>query len=172
MTLRTEPCNDDRAAVRAIIESSGFFYPDEVAVAVELVEERLSKGVERGYHFLFAEAEGQVLGYACFGPIPCSQHSYDLYWIAVHERQRGGGLGRMLLDAAEKTVAGMGGRRIYVETASRPQYAPTRAFYAACGYLAEAVLEDFYAPGDSKVIFVKIVGAAERHQPPEGVQWV
>lgn len=143
--------------MRNILESSGFFYPDEVDVAVELVDERLSKGVASGYHFLFAEQDGQVVGYTCFGPIPCTQVSYDLYWIAVHEQQRNQGLGRLLLEGSEQAIAALGGRRIYVETASRPQYEPTRAFYQRCGYQVAAVLEQFYAPGDDKVVFLKVV---------------
>jgi hypothetical protein len=31
------------------------------------------------------------------------------------------------------------------------------AFYGACGYKIEATLEDFYAPGDAKVILLKIL---------------
>jgi hypothetical protein len=44
-----------------------------------------------------------------------------------------------------------------VETSSRPLYEPTRRFYLACGYRLEAQLEDFYAPGDGKVIFLKVL---------------
>jgi hypothetical protein len=47
---------------------------------------------------------------------------------------------------------------VYAETSSRPQYEPTRSFYRACGYRLEARLEDFYAPGDGKVIFLKVLG--------------
>ncbi len=56
-------------------------------------------------------------------------------------------------------MAGRGARRIYADTSSRPQYEPTRAFYLACGYTQEALLADFYAAGDGKVIFVKILSA-------------
>ena len=141
--------------VREIIESSGFFYPDEVGIAVELVEERLAKGLDSGYHFLFAEKANRVVGYACYGPIAGTQCSYDLYWIAVHHDCRGGGIGKSLLTACEREIARMGGRRVYIETSSRPQYEPTRAFYLNCSYEEEAVLKDFYHPGDSKVIYVK-----------------
>ena len=42
-----------------------------------------------------------------------------------------------------------------VETAGRPDYAPTRAFYEARGYRAVGLIPDFYAPGDDQVTFVK-----------------
>ncbi len=46
---------------------------------------------------------------------------------------------------------------VYVETSTRPQYAPTRSFYLACGYHLVAELPDFYAPRDGKAIFLKIL---------------
>jgi ribosomal protein S18 acetylase RimI-like enzyme len=154
---REEVKPEDREHVRAIVESSGFFSHAEVAIAVELVEEYLTKGVQSGYYFLFAEYDNQVVGYTCFGPIPGTMHSYDLYWIAVHNQYRGLGIGKALLGHSERVIAHLGGQRIYIETSSRAQYKPTQAFYAACEYRQEAKLEDFYAPGDGKIIYVKTV---------------
>ena len=74
------------------------FPPNGVDVAIELVDERLSKGTASGYYFLFAEREGLTIGYACYGPIACTQHSYDLFWIAVDVRHQRSGLGRHLLS--------------------------------------------------------------------------
>ena len=50
-------------------------------------------------------------------------------------------------------------RLIVVETAGRPDYRPTRAFYEARGYRPAAVIPDFYAPGDDQVVYVKTLGA-------------
>jgi ribosomal protein S18 acetylase RimI-like enzyme len=148
----------DAHAVREIVASTGFFSPAEIAVAVELVDDRLSRGDKSDYHFVFAEWAGRVIGYACFGPIACTVGSFDIYWVAVHQEHRGGGVGRTLLAAGEARIAAAGGRRAYVETSSREQYAPTRAFYERCGYVRAAELPDFYAPGDGKVIYVKVLG--------------
>jgi hypothetical protein len=46
-------------------------------------------------------------------------------------------------------------RKVYIETSSRPIYESTRQFYLKTGYRVEAILQDFYADGDSKYIFVK-----------------
>jgi hypothetical protein len=46
-------------------------------------------------------------------------------------------------------------RLIVVETAGRPDYRPTRAFYEARGYRKASVIPDFYAPGDDQVVYVK-----------------
>jgi ribosomal protein S18 acetylase RimI-like enzyme len=153
---------DDAAAVREITAASGFFSPAEVEVAVDLVGERLAAGAASGYEFVFAEAADErgdpvVLAYACFGPIPLTASSWDLYWIAVRPQRRRAGLGRAVLREAERTVAAAGGSRIYVDTSSRPQYEPTRAFYRAAGYTEAARLPDFYAPGDGKVVFSKVL---------------
>lgn len=155
--FRTEPTLDDIAAVRRIVTSTGFFREDEIGIAVELVEERLDDGLAAsGYHFVFADAQtGGAAGYACFGPIPCSLTSWDLYWIAVDATAQRGGLGRALLEAAEASVRAQGGKAIYIETSAKPQYDATRHFYVACGYVLEHVFEDFYAPGDGKAVYSK-----------------
>jgi len=159
LLFREDVRPDDRQAVGRLVRATGFFSEEEIGIAEELVEERLSRGDVSGYFFIFAEAENRLLGYACFGPIPGSSHSFDLYWIAVDPGAQKRGIGRSLMDAAERLMAGRGARRIYAETSSRPQYEPTRAFYLACGYLEEAFLNDFYAPQDGKVIFVKTLSA-------------
>jgi len=157
VVIRDQVKPADSQAVREILSSSGFFYEEEIAVAQELVQERLAKGLASGYHFVLAESAAQPLGFACFGPIALTQCSYDLFWIAVHQKTRHGGLGSRLLAECERRIAAMGGCRVYIETSSRPLYEPTRAFYLRRGYQLEATLEDFYAPGDGKVIFVKAV---------------
>jgi len=150
----------DVGNVRRIVESSGFFSDEEIEIAVELVQERLAKGIKSGYYFLFAEEGGNVVGYTCFGPIAGTKSSYDLYWIAVHNDFRGAGIGKELLAATEREIARQGGQRIYIETSSREKYEPTRAFYRNRGYQEEALLKDFYSPGDGKVIYVKEVSPA------------
>jgi GNAT superfamily N-acetyltransferase len=157
MVWREEPRSSDANTVKDIIASSGFFSKEEIEVAVELVEERLHKGLSSGYYFIFAEMDEQVIGYSCFGPIPCTTESYDIYWIAVREGLRGSGLGREILERVEPRIRSMGGKRIYVETSSRAQYEPTRSFYMRCGYKEAATLEHFYSLGDHKVIFLKVL---------------
>jgi len=75
----------------------------------------------------------------------------------VHPDLRGRGLGKQLTARTEEAIRAAGGHRVYIETSSREQYVPTREFYLRIGYQVEAVVEDFYAPGDGKVILVKVV---------------
>jgi D-alanine-D-alanine ligase len=156
VAYRHEPRPGDPERVRELVAGTGFFSAEETAVAGELVADRLARDDASDYHFLFAEdAEGRVVAYACFGPIALTQSSWDLYWIAVDAAVQGRGLGRAVLAGSERRIAALGGRRVYVETSSRPQYLPTRSFYERCGYRVGATFDDFYAPGDGKVVFVK-----------------
>ena len=152
---RYEAKDTDPRDVHMITESTAFFSETEVAIAVELVRERLELGEESGYYFVFAEHSGKVIGFTCYGPIAGTESSFDLYWIAVLEGFHGMGLGKRLMKITESKIAEMGGTRVYIETSCREQYNPTRQFYDACGYLHEATLKDFYSKGDSKAIYVK-----------------
>lgn len=157
MEIRRTANPTDPAAVEALVRLTGVFSLAEVAVARELVEERLNRGAASGYEFLFLDDEQGLLGYACWGRIPCTEQSFDLYWIAVRPERQGGGVGRRILALAEEEIARSGGSRIYVETSTRAAYDPTRAFYERCGYARAATFEDFYALGDGKAVYLKTV---------------
>lgn len=147
----------DVPAIRSIVEATGMFSAEEADVAAELAEESLQRGDSSGYRFVIAESAGSVVGYACFGPIPCTRSSFDLYWIAVDPHSQRLGLGRRIIGQVESRVGSVGGTRIYVDTAGRDEYIPTRAFYERMGYVCAAVLPDFYAPADAKVIYAKVL---------------
>ncbi|MBN2213102.1 MAG: GNAT family N-acetyltransferase [Bacteroidales bacterium] len=146
----------DKKKIRELLLSTGFFYDYEVQVAIDIVELTLRKGDESsGYHFVIAEHENKVLGFSCYGAAPCTTASYDIYWFAVHKASMNKGLGSKILMHTEAIISGKGGRNIWIETSSRPTYAPTRAFYQKKNYVVQAELPDFYAPGDNKIIFRK-----------------
>lgn len=149
--------SNDIERVRDIISSTGFFTDEEINIACELVEEKILKDEMSGYYFIFIEEEGRTIGYSCFGAIPATKLSFDLYWIAVHQNYQNRGLGKVLLKESEKEIGRLGGERIYVETSGCEKYISTRKFYLACNYKEEAVLKDFYAPGDAKYLYLKIL---------------
>jgi ribosomal protein S18 acetylase RimI-like enzyme len=155
LVFRENVLPGDPVAVRGIVESTGFFYDHEIDVAVELVDERLQRGMDSGYLFLFAAQGDRTVAYSCFGEIACTEGSYDLYWIAVHDDCRNQGIGKILLDRTEALIAGRKGRAIWVETSGQEKYLPTRKFYGRLGYEEEAVLKGFYSANDDKIIYVK-----------------
>ncbi len=80
LPLRETPRLTDVAAVRALVDATKFFRDDEVAIAAELVQERLDRGPESGYEFVFVDRGDDLVGYdCCYGLIPCSTVSWDLY---------------------------------------------------------------------------------------------
>ena len=66
LDFRYEPRVDDVENVREIVTSTSFFQKHEVPVAVELVQERLEKGIESGYLFIFVEMDNRTIAYACY----------------------------------------------------------------------------------------------------------
>jgi ribosomal protein S18 acetylase RimI-like enzyme len=160
VTYRSRPRLDDAPRLRRLVAATGVFYPEERAVALELLELRLTLGRKSGYEFLFAERAGELVGYCAWGNVPLTRASYDLYWIAVAPTCQGQGVGRALLARTEHAVARRGGGRLYIETSSRAVYARTRRFYRDAGYRQVARLVDFYAPSDHKVVFCKVLARA------------
>jgi len=155
-TYRQQIQHSDVGAIADMVKSTGFFSEEEIDIALELAEEKLTQPHDSSYQFLFAEDEGRVVGYTCYGLIPATHFSYDLYWIVVHKDMRGHGLGKLLMIETEKLILQKGGRQIYAETSSRDQYIPTHKFYESCGYRQVAFLDNFYYEGDSKIIYAKV----------------
>jgi ribosomal protein S18 acetylase RimI-like enzyme len=154
VTFRYDALPADVGGVRELVAGTAVFLAHEVEVAVELVQERLDLGPPSEYEFVFAEEEGSLLGYACYGPITITQGSFDLYWIAVRKDAQGRGLGKRLLAESLQLIRQAGGRKLYIETSARPEYAATRAFYERSGCRLEATIADFYGVGDAKLIYV------------------
>jgi ribosomal protein S18 acetylase RimI-like enzyme len=112
-----------------------------------------------------------LTGYACYGPTPGTDGTYDLYWIAIHPDAQGAGDGSRLLHEVERRLGERGGRLLVVETSSRESYIGTRRFYERRGYHEAARVSSFYAPSDDRVVYTKrltLVGASAPtvHSPP------
>ncbi len=153
--FRSEPVPEDRKAIKKILAGTKAFHRREIEVALELLDDRLSKGFDSEYMFLFCEIGGKTAGYVCYGPITMTKGRFDLYWIAVDVSAQGKGIGSALLKKAEAEMARLGCRHIYAETASKKEYALTREFYRKSGYSFVALVPEYFAPDDDKLIFMK-----------------
>jgi len=142
-----------RARLEQLTRSTGLFREEEVATAVELLDESLAG--DDDYQFVGAFADDQLVGYACWGPTPGTAATHDLYWIAVDGERQGAGVGSQLLNEVERRLMADGCRLIVVETSSRADYGPTRGFYETRGYTRTATIPGYYAPGDDLVIYTK-----------------
>lgn len=153
---------DDRAQLAELLVATGAFNGEEVGIALALFDATLLAGADgdaggagdaqHDYELVGAFEEERLVGYACFGPTPATEGTFDLYWLAVHPEVQRGGVGSALVGAVEATLAARGGRLLVVETSSRADYARTRAFYARGGYAEAARVRDFYAPSDDRIM--------------------
>jgi ribosomal protein S18 acetylase RimI-like enzyme len=146
ITLPTDP-----ARVGALVAATGVFTEEEVSVAEQLVQSTVDE--TEIYRFLFAERDGELLGYTCFEAIALSDLSWDLYWIAVHPEAWGSGLAIDLMARTGNVIKRRGGRFVFAETSSTDPYQRTRAFYLKAGFEEAARFADFYRAGDDKVIY-------------------
>ena len=180
--LRVGPLDPShRARLAEIVRLTGAFSEEEVLVAVALFDEAfaglgsrvsglatpkpgtrdpnpgsLTPASTPPYRFLGAfTRDGELAGYACYGPTPATDRVWDLYWIAIDPAAQGTGGGTLLLTEVERRLTDDDARMLVVETSSRSDYAATRAFYARRGYLEAARMRDFYAPADDRIIYVK-----------------
>jgi ribosomal protein S18 acetylase RimI-like enzyme len=148
-----------RAALEALVRATGVFREDEIAVALEVFDSALGDEPD-DYTLVGALDEaGALLGYACYGPTPCTVRTWDLYWIVVHPAAQGRGVGTALLNDVERQLEIANARLLVIETSSKNDYAATRGFYRSRGYEPAARVPDFYDIGDDRVIYVKRLGA-------------
>lgn len=153
--LRKEPLSKDRVFLKELLLSTGVFFHHEIEVAIELVNDRLIKGDESEYLFIFADKEDGTVGYICYGPITMTEERFDINWIVVRKDMQSKGIGSLLLGEAEKHIKELSGTYIFIETSSRDVYKPTRDFYRKYGYLEVARIPDYYSKDDDKVVFMK-----------------
>ena len=142
-----------RARLEQLTRDTGLFRAEEVATAVELLDESLAG--DEDYRFLGAFDDDTLVGYACWGDTPGTESTSDLYWIVVDRERQGAGIGSGLLNEVERLLTADGRRLVVVETSSRADYVPTRGFYEARGYTRTATIRAYYAPGDDLVIYTK-----------------
>lgn len=145
-----------RARIRDILEATKVFRYDEVMVAMEVLDVYLNQPEQTDYRLIGGFSEkGELIGYACYGPTPCTVGTWDLYWLAVDPTRHGQGVGRRILGRVESEISHRDGRLVLAETSSQPSYEPTREFYAHRGFELVSRVSDFYAPGDDRLIFAK-----------------
>jgi ribosomal protein S18 acetylase RimI-like enzyme len=156
---------DHRDPVRALLEATGAFRAGEIDVALELFDDGVGREATDYRHLGVFDDAGTLAGYACYGPTPGTDGTFDLYWIAVHPAHHGRGAGSRLLDAVERRLRDARARLLVIETSSRDDYASTRRFYERRGYVEAARIVDFYAPGDDRLTCCKRITTSHAERP-------
>ncbi len=169
-----------RGRIAELLAATGVFSDSEMAVALELFDEAISApvaspGTQPDYNFLGAfTSRGELAGFACYGPAPDTDGTFDLYWLAVDPSLAGNGAGTLLLSEVEQRLRSSDARLVVAETSSRDDYESARWFYARRGYTEAGRVCDFYAWSDDRIIFTKrlspaAAGNARHTQEHQGV---
>jgi ribosomal protein S18 acetylase RimI-like enzyme len=146
----------DTYALVALADATGLFKPIEIVALREVFDDFHATNHADDHHACLLEEDGAILGFVYYAPAPMTDRTWQLWWIAVRKDQQGRGVGGRLLRFVEDDIrVNRKGRVLFIETGSLPHYELTRAFYRKHGYEQHAMLKDFYADGDSMVVFRK-----------------
>jgi len=122
-TIR-DVADDDIAQVIAIWHASGVARPwNDPATDIAFARRRPHSTI------LVAASDGRILATAMVGE---DGHRGWVYYVAAAPDQQGGGLGRMMMDAAEAWLAKRGVWK--VQLLVRSDNAPVKRFYEHLGY--------------------------------------
>lgn len=144
---------EDSTAILDIASREALFNPEERRVIAELLTDYLNRQDHNGYYFLSALNGSEVIAFACYGPTPLTEGTFDLYWISVHSDWKNKGIGRQLMEGIIQRVRLLKGRLLLADTSGKEAYTPTRAFYERQGFTPAGRIKDFYAPGDDLVVY-------------------
>jgi ribosomal protein S18 acetylase RimI-like enzyme len=139
----------------SLAETTGVFKPHEIEALREVLDDYFAGEREFGHICETYESDKVVLGFAYYAPIPMTDRSWQLWWIAVTKQTQAKGIGGKLLKHVEETIRQKNGRLLLLETSALPYYELTRKFYLKHGYDQEATVRDYYSDGDSMVMFWK-----------------
>jgi len=148
---------DDMIALIAIADAIGF-QPNELEQLSEMLADYFG-GDSDSDRFWLTDDDNGPIGVAYCEPERMTNRTWNLQLIAIRPDRQGQGRGATLLRYVEQTLTARGGRMLLVETSGLPEFERTRAFYRQCGYEEEARIRDFYAAGDDKVVFRKVLNA-------------
>ncbi len=153
MIRSTIPADID--ALVALTDATGFFKPFEIDTLREVLADYFAEEQALGHRCVTSEEGGVLQGFAYYAHAPMTDRAWNLWWIAVRTDVQARGHGTALLQHVEDDIRQQQGRVLFIETSSQPRYEPTRQFYLKKGYDQHAQLADFYAAGDSMVVFRK-----------------
>lgn len=156
MTKVRSLAEKDRARLLSILIRTRAFTSAEIDVAMELIDSVLKDPKQKDYQIdCLADDQDQVIGYICYGPVPMTEGTFDLYWIAVDPDLQEKGAGSKLLSFLDEVLKSEGGRLILADTSTVPQYEKTQRFYMKNGFKEVARVPDYYYPGNDRVTFWK-----------------
>jgi ribosomal protein S18 acetylase RimI-like enzyme len=148
----------DIEQIRALAIGNGMFAPEDMGGFDDGLNGYLSGELE-GHRWLVATGPGgRVEGAAYVAPEPFGDRVWNLYFLAADPSRHRRGAGSSLVRNVEQTLRAEGdetARVLIVETLSSAAYEGARRFYASRGFDREALIREFYGPGEDKIVFWK-----------------
>lgn len=102
------------------------------------------------YSFVY-EIEGEVVGYI-IGSLLFDEA--EVFNVATKPSLRGKGIGKALMDAFEKEMVALEGKKCFLEV--RVSNMPARSLYEKRGYRQIAVRKKYYGDGEDALVMEKI----------------
>jgi len=141
--------------------SLGFMSPYGLAEAAQFWDGTTSAVADGGTLLITAAVDGIVVGTVQVGirQMPNQQHRGDLKKLLVSPSARGLGLGRQLMEAAERAAAARGKTLLVLDTATG---SPAEAIYPRLGWTRVGVIPDYALFPDGRfcdtTLFYKRIG--------------
>lgn len=142
----------DIPALEAIIRNVGLFTPEEADGFAGSLKGYFD-GPEEGRRWFLT---GNGLGAAYLAPEP-APGVWNLLFLGVVPKARRSGLARALVAEVERRLRSEGARLLLIDTSTEAPMEAARALYAALGYDRVALIPDYWAPGDGKLTFRKLL---------------
>ena len=144
--------------IRALAIGNGMFAPEDMGGFDDGLNGYLDDSLD-GHRWIVATGVGGRLeGAAYYAPEPFGDRVWNLYFLAVDPAHHRRGAGSALVQHVEQALRVEGdesARVLIVETSSSAAYEGARRFYASRDFDREAVIREFYGPGEDKVVFWK-----------------
>ena len=134
------------------------FQPNELEELRTMLTDYCS-GNNTSQDFWLTDDEDGPIGVAYCAPERMTNGTWNLLLIAVHPDRQGQGRGTTLIRHVEQILRERGARLLLVETSGLASFERTRSFYRKCGYKEEARIRAFYAAGDDKIVYRKVLVA-------------
>lgn len=145
-----KPTSSDLSDIKLILEDTDLFPP-------EMLDEMIGpflKGLDEQDRWLVCDTDADgVIGFSYTRAEALADRVWNLLAIGFRAEHQGSGFGTQLIEDVERSLTGQ--RILIVETSSLDDFDKTRDFYRSRGYDAEAVIRDYWADGDDKVVFTK-----------------
>jgi ribosomal protein S18 acetylase RimI-like enzyme len=142
----------DARAIMSIVGQSGQFDEESLAHIEQTLENHLMGHSDAIW--LTAD-DGEPVGVAYCAPEPVASGVWNLLMLWTRSDRYGQGHGTALVSEMESQLRERTARLLIVETSGLPAFAPARAFYEKCGFKHEAIIKNYFAHGDDKLVFTK-----------------